>query len=160
MFTASDLLELHTRYHATLAKLLRHCRKLSADELQRELPGFGYPTVQQQLHHIVDAEAWWVGILEGRYEYVDSVAQYPTVKAIEAYRKQVAAGTAAYLARVKHKELNTPREMQVWKRRRRTLVPAQVFMRPFTHGFHHIGQVAAMCRLLGQPIPPTNYPIE
>ena len=33
------------------------------------------------------------------------------------------------------------------------LAPAHVILRTQTHVFHHMGQLAAMCRLLGHPIP-------
>jgi uncharacterized damage-inducible protein DinB len=159
MFTSTDLLELHTRAQANLATLLTHCRALSPEELHRELPGFGYPTVQAQLHHIIDTWEWWIGILQGRYEYVDTVAQYPTISALEAFREQVAAGVAAYLAGAADTEVNRPRAMRVWEDKRQVLIPALVFMRPLTHAFHHQGQVAAMCRLLGHPTPPLDFPI-
>ncbi len=159
MFTSADLLELHTRAHAGLITLLEHCRQFSSEDLHRELEGFGYPTLQLQLHHIIDAEAWWSGVLQGRCEYTDTDKLYPTVAALEAYREEVVAGTAAYLARATDAELNTAREMQTGGGTSRLLLPAHVFMRIFTHIFHHRGQVAAMCRLLGQPTPPLDFPL-
>lgn len=153
MYNKECLLDLHTRTHAITAKLLRHCRKFTPEELHRELAGFGYPTLQLQLHHIVDTEAWWIGILQGRHEYYDNSAQYPTIAALEKYRKQVAAQTAQYLAGQGPKALNTPREMTVWKNKLKVLVPALVVLRPVTHAWQHKGQAVAMCRLLGHPVP-------
>jgi uncharacterized damage-inducible protein DinB len=42
--------------------------------------------------------------------------------------------------------------MHVWPDTVRSLIPARVFMRQFTHVFHHRGQIAAMCRALGRPL--------
>ena len=47
----------------------------------------------------------------------------------------------------------------LWLLRAVGLLPALVFMRPFTHNYHHQGQVAAMCRLLGHPTPPLDFPL-
>lgn len=159
MFTSADLLNLHARGQRSLVKLLEHCRQLTPEELHRELPGFGLATVQLALHHIIEAEMWWVGILQGRCDFSDTAAQYPTIDTLEAYREEVAADTAAYLASATDAELNTAREMQVGDGERRVLIPALVFMRVFTHAYHHQGQAAAMCRLLGHPTPPLDFPL-
>jgi uncharacterized damage-inducible protein DinB len=71
MHTPGALLDLHERGHRNLAALLAHCRDLTADEADRELPGFGYPTVRLQLHHIVGAEKYWIGVLQGRIDADD-----------------------------------------------------------------------------------------
>jgi len=49
--------------------------------------------------------------------------------------------------------LNTRRKMATWGGKELELVPAHVILRTQTHIFQHQGQVAAMCRLLGRPIP-------
>jgi len=55
MYTPEALLDLQERTHRNLAALLDHCRELDAEQLNRELPGFGYPTVRLQLHHAIGA---------------------------------------------------------------------------------------------------------
>jgi uncharacterized damage-inducible protein DinB len=149
---------MHAGTHKSLVKLLRHCRALDPEQLHREIEGFGYPTVHLQLHHLIDAEDWWVGVLQGRCEYVNTAAQHTTLRKLEAYRKRVAAGTLEYLERASTKKLNTAREMTVYGNKQRMVAPAQALVLVFTHAFHHFGQVAAMCRLLGHPAPPTGYP--
>ena len=68
--------------------------------------------------------------------------------------------TDKYLRNASADELNTARPMMTWGNKEKVLVPAQVFMRTLTHIYQHQGQVAAMCRLLGKPIPPgLDYPI-
>jgi uncharacterized damage-inducible protein DinB len=85
MHTAEALLGLHERAHGSLQRLLAHCRQLSAEELDRELAGFGYPSVRLQLHHVIGGEEYWIGVLEG------------TVGSLEAYRRRVFSATEKYL---------------------------------------------------------------
>ncbi|XOV75413.1 MAG: DinB family protein [Phycisphaerales bacterium] len=52
------------------------------------------------------------------------------------------------------------RDFVVWGGAQRPLVPAQVILRTQTHIYHHMGQVTAMCRLLGHPTPPgMDFPL-
>jgi hypothetical protein len=54
--TGASLLDIHERAHRNLKGLLAHCRRLSLEELNRTLDGFGYSTVRLQLHHEIGAE--------------------------------------------------------------------------------------------------------
>jgi uncharacterized damage-inducible protein DinB len=153
------LLDVHERAHRNLAALLVHCRALSADELNRELAGFGYPTVRLQIHHVIGAQKYWIGVLQGRIDAEEDDPKYPTVASLEAYREEVFAATEAYLRGATVDELNTPRPMMTWQGREQVLVPAHVVLRTLMHIYHHTGQVAAMCRLLGKPVEGLNYPI-
>jgi uncharacterized damage-inducible protein DinB len=169
MFTPEALRELHGRTHAGTIRLFEHCRQLSEEERRRELPGFGYPSVQQQLGHIVSAEEYWVMVLQDRYTAEmagaaeeEEGAAYPTIDALEEYRARTAAVTADYLGNTAAAELNREREFMTWPSNRRVLVPAFVVLRVTTHAFHHRGQVAAMSRILGYPPPPSpalDFPV-
>ncbi len=159
MHTSEALLDLHERAHRSLTALLAHCRGLSAEELNRELPGFGYPTVRLQLHHAIGAEKYWIGVLQGRIDVDEDDPAYPTVASLEANREAAFAATGAYLRAVSTQEMNTPRAMMTWGNRERVLVPAQVVIRTQTHLYHHQGQITAMCRLLGKPCSGLDYPL-
>ena len=159
MHTSAALLDLHERSHRSLMALLSHCRGLTAEELGRDLEGFGYPTVHLQLHHLIGAQEYWIGVLQGRVDPDDEATRYPTVDDLEAWRGQVDAATAAYLRDATPADLNTPRPMLTWGDRTRELTPAHVFMRTLTHIYQHQGQVVAMCRLLGKPVGGLDYPI-
>lgn len=159
IYTAEALVELHERAHLSLKKLLEHCRQFSIEELNRELIGFGYPTVRLQLHHELDAEKYWIGVLQGRIDVDENDSDYPTIDSLEAYRQQVLSATAEYLRAASIEELNTARRMITWGNRERILTPAHVFIRTQTHLYHHQGQIAAMCRLLGKPATGMDYPI-
>lgn len=158
MHTSEALLDFHERAHRNLRGLLAHCRQLSIEELDRELAGFGYPSVRLQLHHEIGAEQYWIAVLQGRIEVDDNDAAYPTVDSLEAYRQQVFAATEAYMRGASSAELNTARLMLTWGNKERLLIPAHVVMRTLTHLYHHQGQVAAMCRLPGKPIAGLDYP--
>ena len=56
MGTQRLLLDFHERCHRSLHRYLEHCQVLSDEELDRELEGFGYPTVRVQLQHVIGAE--------------------------------------------------------------------------------------------------------
>ncbi|MEE8304044.1 MAG: hypothetical protein V3S24_16600, partial [Candidatus Tectomicrobia bacterium] len=50
-------------------------------------------------------------------------------------------------------ELNIRRTMTTWGDKEIEVVPVHVLLRTQTHIFQHQGQVAAMSRLLGRPVP-------
>jgi uncharacterized damage-inducible protein DinB len=160
MHTADSLLDLHARTHCSLARLFRHCRKLSAEELHRELPGFGMGSVHGQLFHVVDCEDWWIGGA-GSLSIADNRgAEYPDVPTLESFRRRIAEQSAGYLRGCTPAELNTPRVIRIGGKRGPTLAPAHVVLHALTHAFHHKGQTVAMCRLLGYPAPDTDLPVR
>jgi len=159
MYTPSALLDIHERTHRSLRGLLTHCRTLTPEELDRELAGFGYPTVQLQLHHGIGAQKYWIGVLQGRLDVDEDAHLYRTVASLEEYRAQVFAVTEAYLRASSTEDLNTARPVMTWGDREQVLAPAQVVLRTQTHHYHHQGQILAMCRLLGKPCSGLDYPL-
>ncbi len=159
VYTCEALLDLHERSHRSLTALLALCRGLSAEEINRDFAGFGYPSVRLQLHHLIGAERYWIGVLQGRIDADEDAPDYPTIESLEAYREQVLAVTAAYLRAASVEELNTARPMMTWGNREQVLTPAHVIMRTLTHLYHHQGQIAAMCRLLGKAPNGLGFPI-
>ncbi len=161
MYTSPGLTDLHQRTHRCLARLLRHCAEFSEEELSRELEGFGYPSLRLQLHHVIGAEQYWIGVLEGKMLTDEVEAEYASIDALRAFRERVAGTTAAWLESVSEDELNARREVTTWGDRQVRLVPARVIVRTQTHVFQHQGQIAAMCRILGRPIPAgLDFPVK
>jgi uncharacterized damage-inducible protein DinB len=163
MHTSATLLDIQERTHRNLKGLLEHCRSLSAEELDRELPGFAYPTVRLQIHHVLGGEQYWVGVLRGLMRVEDDDPDYPTVASLEAYLETVDAATRDYLRGASPDELNTPRAMRTWTpggTRERVLTPAMIILRTQTHLYTHLGQVVAMCRLMGKPAKGLDFPID
>lgn len=161
MYRIAAVQDMHTRAHRSLERLIQHCGQLSAEEIERELPGFGYPNIRLQLEHMVGAEEYWVRVIMGQYSEDEEAAEYPTLAAIEAYRRRVAGETDEYLCSSSDEDLNGPREMLTWPNKRRTLTPAHVIVRTLTHIYQHQGQVLAMCRLLNRPGPAgLDFPLD
>ena len=105
MLTADALLDLHERAHRNLEALLVHCREFSGEDIDRELPGFGYPSVRLQLHHGIGAEKYWIGaakqIVEPtRKEIVNSTRFYLAIKdlMIESGARAIVRGNSAAAA--------------------------------------------------------------
>ena len=160
MYTAASLTDLHERTHRSLGKLLDHCAGLSPEELGRELEGFGYPTILEQLQHVIGAERYWIGVLQGEMLTDEVEADHANLDALRVFRERVVADTVAVLEGASDEELNTRRPMTTWGDKEVALVPAHVVLRTQTHVFQHQGQIAAMCRLLGRPIPPgLDFPL-
>ena len=153
MYTIEAVTDVHDRCHRSLSKLMEHCRKLTQDEFDRTLDGFGYGTVRLQIHHIIGAQKYWLSVVQHCMDADENDADYPTIAALEAFRLEVYTTTQKYLGAASDEVLNSPQEMQIWGGKRPTLVPARVLMRTQTHIFHHMGQITAMCRLLGKPVP-------
>ncbi len=153
MHTQPGLIDLHERTHRSLCGFLDHCAGFSDDEQVRELEGFGYPTLRLQLHHVIGAEQYWVGVLKGLMLTDEHEADYASMDALGAFRERVFDTTQAYLRATPDDELNAVRTVTTWGDKQVDLAPAHVLLRTQTHIFQHQGQVAAMCRLLGRPIP-------
>ena len=160
MYTAAALLDVHERTHRSFSKLLDHCAAFSLDELSCEFEGFGYPTITSQLQHGIGAEQYWVGVLRGLMLVDEDQADAASLDALRSFRARVAEETVAYLRATSDADLNTRLAVTTWGDKQVDLVPAHVLMRTQTHIFQHQGQVAAMCRLSGRPIPPRlDFPL-
>jgi uncharacterized damage-inducible protein DinB len=159
--TPDDLLDVHRRTHSCLARLLDHCAGFSAEELRRDLAGFGYPNLLLQLHHVLGAERYWIGVLRGQMLVDEPEEEKASIDALRALRERVADATRDYLHGASDAELRARREVATFRGRRIAVVPLHVLLRTQTHVFHHQGQVVAMCRLLGRPVPPglLDYPL-
>lgn len=174
MFTPEALLDMHRRTHHGNINLLNHCRQLSEGELTRELPGIGFPSVQRQLYHAIDAELYWQLVL---LRYFGSTSEsteemearwgpqnFMTIDALEAHRAWIAGRTAAFLEGSTTESLATPSTYGVDPGVEEIQVPELVILRIITHYFHHRFLTMAMCRMLGHPMAQsfsdTDYPLE
>lgn len=160
MYNSDALVDMHQRAQRNLETALTHCRDLTGEELNRDVPGFGYSTLRLQLHHAIGAEKYWIGVLEGRIDAEDDAPDYPSIESLEVYHQQVSTGTETYLRAASQDELNAARPMVTWGDQEQTLTPARVVLRTITHIYHHLGQIAAMCRLLGKPSKGWDFPIK
>lgn len=123
------------------------------------MDGFGYPTVRLQLHHIIGAQKYWLGVIQGRIDADDDDPLYPTIESLEEYRRQIFDLTGQYLRGASEEELNSPRTMMTWQKVERILTPAHLILRTQMHIYHHQGQILAICRQLGKPASGLDFPI-
>ncbi len=162
MYDAESLLDIHSRAHESLRRVMTFCGTLTADELLRALPGFGFPTILGQLAHTIGSEVYWQTVVTRGYSEEAAMPNLPDIAAIETFREETASVTRAYLERATEAELNTSRTMISDPGQTRVLRPADVIMRIVTHIFNHQGQVLAMCRGMGRPNETIDldYPID
>jgi uncharacterized damage-inducible protein DinB len=116
------------------------------------MDGFGYPTIRLLIYHILGAQYYWIGVLQGRIDADENDSRYPTIESLEKYHEQVISMTEEFLRAASMEELSTPRKMITWQNIERTLIPAHIIMRTVTHLYQHQGQIMAICRLLGKPV--------
>jgi uncharacterized damage-inducible protein DinB len=154
MFNSKALLEISNRGNQSFEKLLKHCRCLTDEEFNREIDGFGDPSVKHQLHHTISARKYWIGVLQGRIDADEVPEGRFTIDDIIDYHKSVVDISDSYLRSASTSELTTPRPMMTWGNKEIVLVPVHVVIRTITHLYHHHGKVAAMCRLMGKPVAP------
>jgi uncharacterized damage-inducible protein DinB len=156
MFTKDGIRALHGWTHERLNMVLEHVGTLTADEFARELPGFGYPSIREQLMHTLGAEERWVLRLQDLPIRQWSAAEFPTAAPLRGAKERVMRATEAYLDHLPDSALNVPlaERPKQWIGELRS--PAFILYHAMTHAFHHKGQIVAMCRLLGHPAPDTD----
>ena len=162
IYTAEILLDIHSRAHESLRRLIAFCGRLTDEELRRPVPGFGMPTVHRQLEHTIGAELYWQRVVTTGYTEEATLPDLPDLPALEGFRAQTADATRSYLSEASRGELNSHREMISDPGKTRVLRPADVVLRIVTHIFNHQGQVLAMCRMMGKPNETCDldYPID
>jgi len=161
MYSSDALTDLHERTHRSLRGMLDHLDAFTPEETGRAIEGFGYPSLRFQLHHVIGAERYWFGVLRGEMLTDEDEADYASLSGLRAFRDRVAAETSAYLRESTEEDLNRRRGVTTWGNKRRELTPAHVLLRTQTHAYQHLGQMTAMCRLLGRPVPPgLDFPLD
>ena len=157
MYTSTALTDLHERTHRSFGRLLEHCTSMPSDRWLHPLEGFAYSTVAEQLQHVLEAEAYWLGVLQGNPDPADVPVPDPAGMRVLAARTRQA--TRTWLAGIDDLVLNHLAVYATWGGRQRELEPAHVILRVVTHCFHHMGQVQAMCRIMGHPVAALDFPL-
>jgi hypothetical protein len=70
VFTTDGIQQLHEWAHASISIVLDHLSTFPAADYQKELPGFGFSTLQKQVVHIFNCEGFWIHVIKG-LPYVD-----------------------------------------------------------------------------------------
>ena len=158
LFTKAGVSALHAWTHERLDTVFDHVRVLTPENLIQPIPGFGQPSVHDQLAHILAAESGWIRRLQqlGSENRDLSTDSLPDLPSLVIAKKDVVSATKAYLESLDEVQLNTTLERisEEWVGPPRS--PAFILQHVCTHAFHHKGQIAAMCRILGHPLPDTD----
>jgi uncharacterized damage-inducible protein DinB len=156
MFTLDGIRKFHRWTHASLTLVLDHLSTIPADVYAKELPGFGFSTLQKQVIHVFNCEGFWISTLQG-LQYVDrDPTNFPAVADAVRLQQAVIDQTQRYLTSLTDQQLNTDTELRFSDGDKATRTPALILHHVFTHAFHHKGQIVAMCRELGHPAPDTD----
>ena len=154
-FTRDGLLQFHGWTHSVIDVLLEHAHSMPAAALTTPVEGFGRNTLREQFVHVLFTEATWIRALQSlEYHRWEDATQ--RLDQIASMKQEVAAATVAYLNSISEAGLNSEldRVPAYWVGPRRT--PAFICHHVLTHAFHHKGQIAAMFRMLGYPLPDSD----
>ncbi len=156
MFTLNGIRQFHRWTHLCFDCALDHLATLPLSDYTKTVPGFGSPTLRDQVIHNLNCEAFWIHTLQGLPYTDEAPARFPTVADARTLESKVSAQTLDYLARLTPELLNTPIALHFSDADTATRTPALILHHMLTHAFHHKGQIVAMCRILGHPAPDTD----
>jgi len=158
MFTCDGLLELHKRAHQSFGALINHIAVMPTEVLIKPLEGFGHRTLRDTLVHLAESEDWWISTAQGK-EFVGwNKEAFSDIEALREALHGVEQRTREYLESLSDEQLLEPVELK-YPGGSFTTAPAWIILHMVTHGFHHKGQAAAMCRALGSPTPDTDLSV-
>lgn len=147
--------EFHAATHKRLSFVIEHLSKMPAMLLTTRLQGFGKQTVAMQLNHILYTESAWVLALQNQLDTKWNHEEF-RLPVLRELRREVADRTVLYFDGLTEEALHSNLESypEYWPGPPRT--PSFILHHVITHAFHHKGQIAAMCRILGHPLPDTD----
>ena len=155
-FTLEGIQKFHGWTHASLDLVLDHLSTLPADDYVKEVSGFGFRALRDQVIHIFSCEGFWVHTLQG-LRYADRTLEDCRILAdVRLLQKEVSQATHAYLSALTNQQLNADTELHFSDGDVAVRTPALILHHVLTHAFHHKGQIVAMCRTLGHPAPDTD----
>jgi len=156
MFTKSGIADLHGAMHERLDLLLVHVGAVPDDLRHKPIPGFGHSSIWKQLVHILTCEEVWVHNLQDKAFAEWHEKDCLTMPAMLAAKGRISQATRAYLNDLSEDQLNSmlAKRPSDWGGELRS--PAFILLHVITHAFHHKGQIVAMLRIVGYPVPDTD----
>ena len=142
--------------HERLDLLPRHVATLPDELRHKPISGFGHPSVWKQLVHILMCEEGWVHDLQKKSFAGWYAEDCQTMAALQASKDRIREGDANLFGGSDREQLNTTLAERPpdWSGELRS--PVFILLHVITHAFHHKGQVIAMVRILGYPVPDTD----
>lgn len=156
VFTLDGIRRFHSWTHACLTRALDHLSTIPESAYAKEAPGFGFPTLREQVIHIFNCEGFWIHTIQGLTYRDRSPSDYPSVADAKLLQRETGDRTLAYLSGLTNEQLNGNTELRFPDGDTQVRTPAFVIHHVLTHAFHHKGQIVAMCRVLGYPAPDTD----
>jgi uncharacterized damage-inducible protein DinB len=156
VFTLDGIRQFHRWTHASFSLLLDHLSTIPATDYAKVLPEFGFPTLREQVIHVLNCEGFWIHTLQG-LRYVDrNPAECTAVFDARLLEREVGQWTHTYLSSMTDQQLNNDTELHFPDGDIAVRTPALILHHILTHAFHHKGQIVAMCRALGHAAPDTD----
>lgn len=156
MFSVEGLRQFHRWTHESLGLVLDHLSAIPQSDYLRQVPGFGFGSLREQATHVLNCEAYWVRTLRGLTHFDRRPDEFSDAADLKRMQHEVGARTLEYLANMTDRELNDEKDVRLDDGNVLRCSPALVIHHALTHVFHHKGQMAAMCRLLGHPTKDTD----
>jgi len=156
VFTLEGIQEFHSWTHASVTLVLDHVSTIPPSGYTQVLPGFGSPTIREQVVHIFNCEGFWIRVLQGLPPRDRTLAECPGIPEARRLQKEVGGQTLAYLSGLTEQQLDSNAELHFPDGDIALRTPALILHHLLTHAFHHKGQIVAMCRVLGHPAPDTD----
>jgi uncharacterized damage-inducible protein DinB len=120
-------------------------------------PEFAYGSIRNIHAHIAFGYLLWVGVMGLGYER--SILELPAAEIPDAAAMRARFGVVDAILAEALEKFDRPDAMFERTYRTETLQLTQrwTVVRPITHEFHHKGQLLALARLLGHPLPPDGW---
>jgi len=136
--------------------MLDHITALPEGSYNTRLNGFGFPTIGEQVIHILQCEALWIHRAQAIPFDGWSLSDCQIIQDARGLQEKVRSETLAYLSSLTNQQLNEEITLHTSDGFKITCTPAQLMHHVLTHAFHHKGQIVSMCRILGHPAPDTD----
>ena len=156
MFTVDGIRKFHSWTHSCITVVLDHLSTIPASDYTSEVPGFGFPTLREQVIHIFNCEGLWIHALQGLTYRDRNSSDYASVADAKLLQREVGEQTLAYLSGLTDQQISSNMELRYPDGDLAVRTPAFVIHHVLTHAFHHKGQIVAMCRVLGHPAVDTD----
>lgn len=151
MFTREGILKFHGWTHASIGLLLNHLSTIPEADYAKAVPGFGFPTLGEQVLHLLNCEGFWVHALQGLVYTDRELTDCVAVADAKLFEQEISRQTHAYLLSLTDEQLNREMDVRFPEGDFHIRTPALILHHVLTHAFHHKGQIVAMCRLLDHP---------
>jgi uncharacterized damage-inducible protein DinB len=146
------LLLMYDWVRRTREVLFEYTDSLPVDVYTLEHPDFAYGSIRNIHAHVAECYLWWVGSMGLGRTWIDvEPSSLPDATSMRAAFAKV--DLMLEEAFTKFQSLDEP--LEVVRPGRDTLMVSQrwLIVHPITHEFHHKGQLLALGRVLGHPLP-------